>query len=66
MESFYEEASRQISLFPEREFPEMGVEGHWLDFPYAWVSLDAGYLRFCAEYLHRVNFPLHDSREDLL
>jgi hypothetical protein len=47
------ETPRQLSLFPET-----GMEGRWLDYPYAWTDLDAEYLRFCAEFLRKGNQSL--------
>lgn len=31
-------------------FPEIGFEGHWLDWPYEWSIMDNRFLAFCREF----------------
>jgi hypothetical protein len=45
MERLNEEKPSQLSLFPE-----MGIEGRWLDLPYAFANLDEAVRPFLAGY----------------
>lgn len=66
MEHENEEKETQLRLFPEREYPEMGIEGYWLLDPYAWTSPYAEVLRFYAEYLRQSGRSLPGSLADAL
>lgn len=66
MELENEEKETQLSLFPEREYPEMGIEGRWLLYPYAWTGPDAEVLHFYAEYLRQSSRSLPGSLADAL
>lgn len=66
MEHENEETPVQLSLFPKREDPFLGLEGRWLEFPYAWSGPDAEVLRFYAEYLRQSSRSLPGSLADAL